>query len=626
MTFRSRTPARPTRRRTHQADTRRSIYMNVAFGLAVVAAIVVLGGVVFSYWYSDHWAPVSTVNGQSINKDAVRDRAAVDLARYDRQLRTYGQLRNQGVITSDEYTNLQSSLTSNEVPATLFANALTELQNDAILQQYADKNGISVTDAQVTSQIDQDSTIPEMRHVMVIGVAPVPTAPATVPSSADILAALTKTQTYLADIKSGAKKWADVATASGETSTSTGVGGDFGLTTKDGLSLDPDLVDAIFGLAKKDDVTAIFKGTDGVYRFATVTEIVPTSKDSGWLDAIKGAAKEDAYRSAAHGAAIKQAIKDKVDNQYIKSPTTQRKVQEIALSPGYGQPYDATTGTPADGDEVKVRLMVFAPNHSPSGAASVAATDPAWTDAKNRAQAAVDKLKNDPSQFDAMAKDTTSNDDANFASQGGEAPWLPESLFGTGSSAQQGLGYTTVGTDVFKAGLTDNTILGPIQEPSSGYVVVEFMGRRPSPSQRIADMALQIALGSDFTTIASTQSESSDASNGGDMGWVSPYMLSKQMQGTIFSTPVGQVSGIVTSTTQTTDASTGAPVTKVTGYWLFKVGAEETRTADAAQQQRLEKVVFPAWVDDLYAAAQVTTDQVALTALSTGSTAAASNT
>ncbi len=599
-------------------DSRRSIYTTLAFGLAVAAAVAILGGVVFAYWYSDHWAAVSTVNGQSISKDAVRDRAAVDLARYDRQIRTYGQLRSQGVITSDEYAALSSQVTTNETPSTLYGNALNELQNEAILGQYAGKNAISVTDAQVAAQIDQDATVPPMRHVKVIGVSPVPTAPATVPSSADTLDALTKAQGYLDSIKSGAKKWDDVATASGNpTTSSSGVGGDFGLTTADGLGLDPDLVEAVFGLAKKDDITTIIKGSDGVYRFATVTEIVPTSKDSGWLDAIKSAASESAYRSAAHGAAIKQAIKDKVISQYVTGSTTQRKVQEIALSPGFGQP--------GDGDEVKVRLMVFAPKHSVSGAASVVPTDAAWTEAKDRAQAAVDRLKNDPSLFDAMAKDTKNNDDTNFASQGGEVPWLPQPLFGAGSSAQTGLGYATLAPELFKAGIADKSIIGPVQESTAGYVVAEYLGRRPAPGQRIADIALQVALGSDFGTFASTQSEASDAAGGGDMGWVSPYMLSKEMQDAIFATPVGQVSTIVVSSGQSAD-STGAPVTKVTGYWLFKVGAEQKRVADAAQQKRLLKVVFPAWLGELYTTAKVTTDQAALTVLSTTTAAAASAT
>jgi parvulin-like peptidyl-prolyl isomerase len=614
MTFRTRQPAKPTRRRARQIDTRRAIWMNVTFGLVVVAAVAVLGGIVFANWYADHWATISTVNGQTINKDAVRQRAAVDLARYDRQLRTYGTMRNQGAITSDEYSSLSSSITQNETPATLYANALSELQNEIILQQYADKNGISVTDAQVQAAIQKDATVPELRHVKIIGVQPTPTAPAAVPSSSDILTALTKAEQDLKDIQSGAKKWDDVFTAEGSVG-ATGTTGDIGLTTKDGLNLDPELSDAIFALKNPNDITKIFKGSDGVYRFATVTEIVPTSVDSGWKDAVVAASSGDAYTSEAHGAAVKQAVKDQIEAQYVTGATTQRSVQEIAFSPGYG--------AQGDGDEVKVRIMVFAPKHSVAGASGVAATDPAWTDAKTRAQAAVDKLKADPSQFATMAKDTSNNDDTNFAAQGGEVPWLPQTLFGAGSSAQAGLGYTTVPTELFKDGLTPNQIIGPIQEPTAGYVVLEYLGRQAAPGDRIAGLALELSAGTvDFTTVASTQSQASDASSGGDMGWVSPYMLSTQMESAIYGTPVGQVSQIVVSTSSSTDPTTGAPTTSVSGYWIFKVNAQEKRVADPLQQERLAKVVFPLWLDGLYGTAKVTTDSAALTALSSTATAA----
>ena len=78
------------------------------------------------------------------------------------------------------------------------------------MQQYADKNGITVSDADVDAQVTKDGTIPEMRHVMIIAVAPVPTAPAAAPTAAEISQAQTTAQGYLDSIKSGAKKFADV--------------------------------------------------------------------------------------------------------------------------------------------------------------------------------------------------------------------------------------------------------------------------------------------------------------------------------------------------------------------------------------------------------------------------------
>ena len=70
------------------------------------------------------------------------------------------------------------------------------------------------------------------------------------------------------------------------------------------------------------------------------------------------------YQGYARAAALQKAIKDSVDKQYIDTPTVQRHVQEIYISPGYGQP--------GNGDEVKISMMVFAPSHDATNAGNVA--------------------------------------------------------------------------------------------------------------------------------------------------------------------------------------------------------------------------------------------------------------
>ena len=195
------------------------------------------------------------------------------------------------------------------------------------------------------------------------------------------------------------------------------------------------------------------------------------------------------------------------------APTVQSNVLEIAVAAGYGQP--------GNGDEVKIAMMVFAPNHSQTGAASVATSDPAWADAKSRADAAVATLRADPSKFDAMARDTTSNETPISTSTGGELPWIPADLFNAQTAGgQTGLALPGVQLAVFAPNLTPNTILDPIQETSQGYVVVKFEGRRPGPSQRIADAQLSIAAGADFAAVARQVSEATGAPDGGDLGWV----------------------------------------------------------------------------------------------------------
>jgi hypothetical protein len=588
MTFRP-TASKPTRRRARQIDSRRALYMNIAFGLASVAAIALLGGVLFGNWYTDHGVAIASVNGTAISKDAVRQRAALDLARYNRQIQTLQTLRNQTRITSGEYSGLTSTMTTNSVVATLYQNAENEIIAEMTLQQYADSHGISVSDAQVDAQITKDATTPELRHVKVIGVDPKPTPPAANATAAEETAAQAQAQAYLDSIKTSGKKWDDVATASNADNVGpSGTTGDLGMLNADNTTLDPELITDIFSLAKVGDITPVVKCQDGVWRFATVTVILPPSTDTGWRDAIGNG---DSYRGVAHAEALKTAVQASIEAKYVTAPTVQRHVLEIAMGPGYGQA--------GDGPEVKVKYMIFSPNHDATQASSLPLTDAAWTEAANRATAAYTALQADPTQFDKLARDTKNNDDTNFASAGGDVPWLPESVWKGDASSGAGLGMTTVDTAIFSPTIKPG-IQTPIREPAMGYVLIDFEGTRPAPLQRFADVELSVAAGTDFKSLVTQYSEATDAPDGGDMQWVSPYMLSDELLSAIFQAPVGGTSRVVQNTN---------------GFWIFKVLSEETRTPDAAQQAKLKRVVFDHWLSDLTANTNVWTDAAGLTGI-----------
>jgi parvulin-like peptidyl-prolyl isomerase len=590
MTFRP--PAqKPTRRRTRQVDSRRAIYLNIAFGVASLAAVALLSGVLFSNWYADHGVAVASVGGVAISKDAVRARASLNLARDERLLSDYDAKRNQGLITTTDYGQVTGAITGAEDPTQLYSDALNELKQELTLQQYADKNKISVTDADVDAQILKDSTLPEMRHVKVISVESKPTPPAYVPSATDLTAAQTKTQGYLDSIKTGGKKWDDVfkeSQAAGVVSAS----GDMGLQAQSALNLDPDFAQAIFDLKNVNDITAVFKGHDNIYRFATVTQILPSSVDQGWSDAV---GKAGDYRGAARAEAIGTAVQKTVEGQYLTGPTQSRHVQEILVSSGYSQL--------GDGPEAKVRIMIFAPNHDTSSASTLANTDPAWAEAKKRAEDTYAALQKDPTQFTTLAMDTKTNDDPYVASVGGDLPWLPGSLFTGSAASQAGLGMTAVPAAIFGSSVPVG-LMAPILEPSMGFVIVDFQGLRPGPAQRIADAQIAINTGSAFGDQAAKFSDAPDAANGGDMGWVSRYQLSSDLEDAIFQAPIGGLSRVVNTSS---------------GYYIFKVVAEETRTPDAATQLKLKKTVYTGWLADLTAATNIWTDTAGLTAITPAS-------
>lgn len=591
MTFRTRSAPKPTRRRVRRSDTRRAIYITLTFSLAIVVALALLGGVFVSSYYTEHWAPVAGVNGQAISSDDVYARARVNMARYERQLADYATLRNQGKITSDEYSTFESTITGQE--GTAMSDALTELENELTIRQYAAKNGISVTSQQTQDQITKDGTIDEMRHVMVISVSPTPIPPAYTITADDETRAQTKAQGYLDEVNGG-KAWSDVSTeATASTEGTSGSQNDLGLVTKDQMtSLDPDFRDAIFNLAKANDVTALFKGTDGSYSFATVTEIVPEFVDANWQSSVSSASNGDAFRQQAEGEAIKTAVQASIENKYITSATTQRRVLELSVSPGYGEP--------GDGDEVLIRMMVFSPNHDMSNASSVDPSDPAWTDALNRANAAYATLQADPTKFDSMARDTTTNDDIYWDTAGGQVPWIPADLFmDTTQSGATGLGMPSVQQAVFADGLTPGQILAPVLESNSGYVVVQFQGRRPAPDLRIAQAQFEINDGKDFATVAAQESETVDAASGAELGWVSPYQLDTPEEQAIFSVPVGSVT----------------PMVDDNGYHIYKVIDEQTRVQDAPEQARLKDVVFQRWLAELEASSLIWTNDTRVATL-----------
>jgi hypothetical protein len=604
MTFRTRVAPKPTRRRARRSDTRRAVYVTLAFTLAIASAVSLMGGVFLASYYSEHGAPVAAVDGVVISKDGVRDRGSVDLARLQRQIANYQTLRNQGKITTDEYSTLTSAIQNNEAQATLYQNALTELTTEAELQQYATKNNINVTDQQVDAQIQLDGTITEQRHIKIMSVAPRVQFPASSPGTNDIADAQKAADGFLAELKSG-KKWDDVAKeASAYSTTSSQSTGDLGLITREAADtqLDPTIASAVFALTKANDDTAVLKSSNGAFNIATATNIVPEFVDSDWQSSVASASSGDGYRAFARAEAIEKRIQTAVEAKYLTGPTVQRQVAEITINPGIGQP--------GDGDEVKMRIMVFSPNGSEANASSVptdsTATDAdkkAWATAKDNADKAVAAVRADQSKFATMAVDTNVNNDSYFNTVAGDVPWIPADLFNAQTTTgNQGLGMTSVETAVFDPNLAPGTILDPILEPTLGYVLVQYQGRRPAPDQRIANAQFEINNGTDFAQEAKLSSEVSDALTGGDLGWVSPYQYGDDRQSTIFDSPVGSVTPMINSN----------------GYHIYKVIAQETRTADAEQQAKLKPLIFTHWLTELQNNSLVWQDAAALDALTPG--------
>ena len=94
MSFRARPNS--TRTRTWEDRDRRSMLLNIGFGVTIVAALLLLVIAAGVTWYGDHLVSAGSVNGESISKDAYNRQLAVNSFRTDYQARRLRTLLTAG--------------------------------------------------------------------------------------------------------------------------------------------------------------------------------------------------------------------------------------------------------------------------------------------------------------------------------------------------------------------------------------------------------------------------------------------------------------------------------------------------------------------------------------------------
>ena len=550
MTFRARTGS--NRPRTWDERDRRTFLLNVGFGLTVVAALLLLVIAFGISWYGDHLASAATVNGTSISKDAFNKQLAVNTFRIDYQQRRIRTLLTAGRIRTTDAENRLSVLEQYTQQASTIA--LEQLIDGRVMEELATGQGVSVAESDVDAKVAEEATTPELRHAWMIAVEPELAEGESTPTDAARAAARAKAQQALTDLKAG-KDWDTVAKAV-STDASKDQAGDLGFIDEN-ASLDQAFLDALVAAAK-DAPTDVVEGEDDVYRVGRVTEIIGAVVDGTLEQQVRdeGINLED-YRAAMR----REALRDKLDETVLArvlAAGPQRQVQEIFLEEGSSETLPAA---------VRVRHILYSPGGDPSTAAQVAADDPAWTEAKTRADAAYAKLRADISQFDALAR--AESDEGLAASSGGKLPY-----FSTDDAIDPAFAAA-----IFQPGLQEGQLLEPVKS-SFGWHVIQVQ-RFPPDLDWANTLKAAVDGGQDFGELARDNSDNAEAAKGGDIGWVGKGQLDQQLEDAIFAAPVGKV---------------GAPlVVDGEGIYLFKVNKEETREPDAEQRAELEASAFSTW-------------------------------
>ncbi len=559
MTFR----AKPVVKRSHKAQwesqDRRNFYTNLAFGLVVLAAVLILLFAAGLSWYNQHLASVGSVDGQSITKDEFRDRYQIEQWRIAEAGSRIVNQRQVGRLTDAQASTAQSYL--DQQTSQLAGLTLERIIDTKLQAKLAAAQGVSIVPADIDARLVTEATTPESRHAWVIEVAPSIDAGATSPTEAQKAAAKAKADAALVDLQAG-KAWDEVAKVVSTDTSTAPQAGDLGWIQQDDGSTDEAFINAVFGVAVNTP-TAVVEGADGIYRIGRASEVVAKTVDTAFEAKIQNNGIDLAkYREVVAGDALHQKLEEKIVAD-ASQPGPQRQVSEIYIK--------ETSPTPAT-DAVKVRHIQFSPKDDPEGAADLPATDPAWAAAKAEADAAYAKLKSDPSLFDSMAR--TSSDEA--SAQGSTGTGGKLGYFDKDSDLSQAEDFKTA---ILAPGVQPGQILAPVKT-SLGWHVIQVMYHAPD-SAWMAQLKTTADGGGDFAALARDNSESETASKGGDLGWVARNQLDPRLTDAIFVASVGKTTSVV--------AIPGD------GTYLFKVFAEETKTPEGRQLESIKSNAFSNW-------------------------------
>ena len=570
MTFRANPVVKRAQKPSWESRDRKNFYLNLGFGLVVVAAVLILAVAVVLTYYNDHLASVGSVAGQPISKDELRDRVIVERWRLDQATRRIATEKAAGRLT-EQQAELQNQIVSQQAQQ-LVPIALERIIDSRIQADLAAAEGVTVTDADIDARLAKEATIPESRHAWVIEVAPEVDPDATEPTAAQIAAARAKIDTALRDI-GGGKTWEDIAKTVSTDASTAPQAGDLGWIQEEGSQEDEAFTKALFD-AEIDTPTAVVEGEDGVFRIGRVTEIEPETVDALYTDKLVNDDIELAkYRAVVRTDAVREKLEDKIVADATK-PGPQREVRQIYLS-------KETVDLPDEA--VKVRHILYSPKDDPQAAqgGTIPPEDPSWAKAKADADAAYAKLQADPSQFDALARAESDEDSA-------QGPNGSGGVLGAYVSTDSSYVPTFSGP-ILAAKPKEDQILAPIKT-EFGYHIVQVISHSPD----LARIKTQVDGGADFAKLARDVSEGQEASRGGELGWIARGQLEKELGTAIFAAPIGKTSDVVTINED--------------GSYLFFIEKEEERTPEGRQLEEIRARAFADWYEGKKAAVTVERD------------------
>jgi parvulin-like peptidyl-prolyl isomerase len=528
--------------------------LNIGFGLIIFAALFLLLAAWGASWYNDHLTASATVNGQTITKDAFAKQVAINTFRAGYQKSRLRTLLAANQIRPSDAETRQAII--DQRLAQIEPLSLEQLVDGTVQAELATKQGLTISEDDVSKRVTEEATTPELRRAWMIAVTPQLESGKSLPTDEAKAAAKATAEKALADLKAGGD-WETIAKEV-STDASASQAGDLGFIDK-ASSLDSAFRAALLAAAK-DAPTDVVEGADGTFRVGRVTEIRDPVVDATLEQQVKDKGIDLAdFRAAIRRDLTRDRLEEAVLAPYLAA-APQRDVQQIYLAESQSE-----SGPGA----VRVRHILYSPNGDPAAASTVPADDPAWADAEAKAKATYEKLRADLSQFDAIAR--AESDEGAARTSGGKLPYF--------SSDDVNLD-PAFWAAISKEGLQPGQLLEPVRS-AFGWHVIQVQ-RFPPEVDFAASLKDDIAAGTvSFEDAARESSDAPDSAQGGKLGWVTKGQLAKTLEDAIFAAPVGQLADPVTVEGE--------------GIYIFRVNGEETRTPSEEQANQLRSTIFADW-------------------------------
>ncbi len=292
MTLRVRSGAGRPRRSSADQEARQKLMVTLGFIGIIVVSVGILGAFVAYKYYNDHLRAVATVDGVGITRDQVDKRAEILLFSLTEGEERVREDVAAGKVSKDIAAQRLQQITTQR--GTVGQDALNELINEALLVEFAAKEGVTYADADLDAELTRQASTPEKRKTLAIFVVPEVSAGADAPTDQQKADAKAKADAALAALNSGA----DFATVAKQYSNdiSKEQGGDFGeIESTNGT--DRAWVNAVFALPEG-GTTGVIEGADFAYRIGRVTKITPAVEDPAFRVAVTNGPGLEAYKKS----------------------------------------------------------------------------------------------------------------------------------------------------------------------------------------------------------------------------------------------------------------------------------------------------------------------------------------